>query len=62
MKIIKIVNLNIIFICSYVVKYILTEYQAIYSLIIAWVFIILATEGIRFLIRKSIREENFEEI
>lgn len=46
----------------YVVKYLSTESQARYSLIIAWVFIILATEGIRFLIRKSTREENLEEI
>lgn len=56
------INLIYIILCGYGVMYLVTESQARYSLIIAWVFIILATEGIRFLLRKSNREEEFEKI
>ena len=56
------INLLYLILCGYGVMYLVTESQARYSLIIAWVFIILATEGIGFLIRKSTREEDFEEI
>ncbi len=56
------INLIYLILCGYGVMYLVTESQARYSLIIAWIFIILATEGIRFLIRKSNREEDFEKI
>ena len=56
------INLIYLILCGYGVMYLVTESQGRYSLIIAWVFIILATEGIRFLLRKSNREEIFEKI
>ncbi|MGG7143980.1 glycosyltransferase family 39 protein [Clostridium nigeriense] len=56
------INLIYLILCGYGVMYLVTESQGRYSLIIAWVFIILATEGIRFLFRKSNREEIFEKI
>lgn len=56
------INLIYLILCGYGVMCLITESQARYSLIIAWVFIILAIEGIRFLLRKSNREDSFEKI
>lgn len=56
------INLIYLILCGYGVMCLITESQARYSLIIAWVFIILAIEGIRFLLRKSNKEDTFEKI
>lgn len=56
------INLIYLILCGYGVMCLITESQARYSLIIAWVFIILAIEGIRFLLRKFNREDAFEKI
>ena len=56
------INLIYLILCGYGVMCLITESQARYSLIIAWAFIILAIEGIRFLLRKSNREDTFEKI
>ena len=56
------INLLYLILCGYGVMYLITESQGRYSLIIAWVFIILATEGFRFLLRKFNKEEILEKI
>ncbi|MBE6053562.1 MAG: glycosyltransferase family 39 protein [Clostridium sartagoforme] len=57
-------ELNIIYLilCGYGVMYLVTESQGRYSLIVSWVFIVLATEGVRFLFRIFNGEEDFEKI
>ena len=56
------INLLYLILCGYGVMYLVTEAQGRYSLIIAWVFIILAMEGIRFLLKKFNRYVDFAEI
>lgn len=56
------INLMYLILCGYGVMYLVTESQARYSLIIAWVFIILAAEGIKFLFGKFNMEEDLEKI
>ena len=46
------INLLYIILCGYGVMYLVTESQGRYSLIIAWAFVIIAIEGIRFLFNK----------
>ncbi|MBE6053564.1 MAG: glycosyltransferase family 39 protein [Clostridium sartagoforme] len=46
------INLLYIILCGYGIMYLVTEAQGRYSLIIAWTFIIFATEGLRFLLKK----------
>ena len=54
------INLIYLILCGYGVMCLITESQARYSLIIAWVFIILAIEGIRVLLNKYSISEEFE--
>ena len=46
------INLLYIILCGYGIMYLVTEAQGRYSLIIAWTFIIFATEGLSFLLKK----------
>ncbi|WP_411169607.1 glycosyltransferase family 39 protein [Clostridium sp. MB05] len=46
------INLFYIMLCGYGVMYLVTEAQGRYSYIISWVFIILAVEGINFILNK----------
>ena len=48
----KEINLLYIILCGYGVMYIVTESQGRYAYIISWVFIVLAVEGINFILNK----------